>query len=156
MIRREFFRGVLLLGLGFLGASLSWIFGSLWTAGSRFSSSRAVPVGSWNQFPDENVVPLPEYKIAILRRGREIAAISLECTHLGCLVNAVDRGFFCPCHGSNFGPRGEVYSGPAKDPLPWYEVMDREGRIWVYLGNKVKSPQWLEMKGDSPARSKRG
>ncbi len=145
--RREFFFKVALwAGLGVLGTTLAWIFGDLWSAAGRFSSARWVPVTPVNQLPLEGVIPFPEYRIALFRAGQKIGAISLECTHLGCLVNVVDRGFFCPCHGSYFGPLGQVYSGPATLPLPWHMVMDRGGWIWVRLGKKLASRQWLEVK----------
>ncbi len=145
--RREFlFRGALWAALGALGASLAWIFEDLWTAAGRFSSTRWMPVAPLDQFPLDGVFPFPEYKVAVVRKGAKMGVISLECTHLGCLVNVLDRGFFCPCHGSDFGPLGQVYSGPATMPLPWHEVMNRDGRIWVHLGEKLESPRWLEVK----------
>ncbi len=147
--RREFlWKGAMVTGLGALGAAGTWIFSDLWMAAHKFSSVRWVPVASWNEYPQDCVVPFPEYKMAIIKSGKRIGAISLECTHLGCLVNVGDRGFFCPCHGSEFGPWGEVYSGPATEPLPWYEIREREGKVWVHLGEKIKSPQWLEVKNE--------
>jgi nitrite reductase/ring-hydroxylating ferredoxin subunit len=149
--RREFlFKGVLFAGMGAVGAVLTWIFEDLWTAASRFSSARWLPVASLGMFPIDGVFPFPEYRVAIIKSDRMIGAISLECTHLGCLVNVVDRGFFCPCHGSDFGPLGQVYSGPATVSLPWHEVMNREGRIWVHLGKKLDRPHWLGIKEPSP------
>lgn len=145
--RREFlFKGGLFTGLGMLGALWVWVFEDLWTAASRFSTARWIPVAEIKQFPEEGIFPFPEYKLALIKSGQRLGALSLECTHLGCLVNVVDRVFFCPCHGSDFGPLGQVYSGPAKEPLPWYELMDREGRIWVHLGRKFTQPIWLEIK----------
>jgi nitrite reductase/ring-hydroxylating ferredoxin subunit len=46
-------------------------------------------------------------------------AVSLRCTHLGCLVrfNAAERSWDCPCHGSRFDVDGEVLEGPAVRPL---------------------------------------
>jgi glycine/D-amino acid oxidase-like deaminating enzyme/nitrite reductase/ring-hydroxylating ferredoxin subunit len=66
----------------------------------------------------------------IIRRGlAKIAAYrdesgavverSATCTHLGCIVhwNSFERCWDCPCHGSQFGPRGDVLNGPAVQPL---------------------------------------
>jgi glycine/D-amino acid oxidase-like deaminating enzyme/nitrite reductase/ring-hydroxylating ferredoxin subunit len=46
-------------------------------------------------------------------------AVSLRCTHLGCLLrfNAAERSWDCPCHGSRFDVDGEVLEGPAVRPL---------------------------------------
>ncbi|GGU40775.1 FAD-dependent oxidoreductase [Lentzea flava] len=50
----------------------------------------------------------------------QLHAVSLRCTHLGCLVrfNAAERSWDCPCHGSRFDVDGEVLEGPATRPLP--------------------------------------
>ena len=46
-------------------------------------------------------------------------AVSLRCTHLGCLLrfNGAERSWDCPCHGSRFDVDGAVLEGPATSPL---------------------------------------
>jgi glycine/D-amino acid oxidase-like deaminating enzyme/nitrite reductase/ring-hydroxylating ferredoxin subunit len=49
----------------------------------------------------------------------KLYAVSLRCTHLGCLLrfNAAERSWDCPCHGSRFDVDGAVLEGPAVSPL---------------------------------------
>ncbi len=51
--------------------------------------------------------------------GGGLHAVSLRCTHLGCLLrfNGAERSWDCPCHGSRFDVDGAVLEGPAVDPL---------------------------------------
>jgi glycine/D-amino acid oxidase-like deaminating enzyme/nitrite reductase/ring-hydroxylating ferredoxin subunit len=48
-----------------------------------------------------------------------VHAVSLRCTHLGCLLrfNGAERSWDCPCHGSRFDVDGAVLEGPATRPL---------------------------------------
>ena len=152
--RREFlFKGAVMAGLAAVGAIFAWIFGNVWTAASRFSSAGWVQICPLDMLPPDSVTPFPEYKTALVRSSGKVGAISLECTHLGCLINTLDRGFFCPCHGSEFGPCGQVYSGPATSPLPWHELATREGRIWAHTGEKLDGPRCLEVKDRAPVRT---
>ncbi|MBI5208458.1 MAG: Rieske 2Fe-2S domain-containing protein [Elusimicrobia bacterium] len=66
--------------------------------------------------------------VAVYRDDGGVFAISLVCTHLGCVVKPTAEGFECPCHGSRFGPGGLVKRGPAPKALPWLSVKPVAGR----------------------------
>jgi Rieske Fe-S protein len=72
--------------------------------------------------PDEGgiIVQGGERLAAFMDASGELHLMSARCTHLGCTVawNPGHRAFECPCHGSRFGPTGEVVNGPAQRPLP--------------------------------------
>ncbi len=134
------------LGKGLTGLALFGFGGLLldvWMSAGRFSSAHWKPLVEIGNLPGEGTYPFPEHKVALIVDHGRIAAISLECTHLGCLVNASDEGFFCPCHGSEFGPRGEVYSGPAPKALPWHFVRVKNNRIWFHSGRRATEPAWV-------------
>jgi cytochrome b6-f complex iron-sulfur subunit len=44
------------------------------------------------------------------------------CTHLGCIVNMVETGYACPCHGSTYDRHGRNTGGPAPLPLVYFKV----------------------------------
>ena len=62
-----------------------------------------------------------------------LAAISGICTHQGCIVSTVRRGFRCPCHGSTYDRQGRNLGGPAPRPLVRFPVTEEKGRILVNL-----------------------
>jgi cytochrome b6-f complex iron-sulfur subunit len=69
----------------------------------------------------EAFVP-PGRSSALFRDADGVYAISIVCTHLGCIVKPTPNGFECPCHGSGFAPDGSVVRGPAPKPLSWLKV----------------------------------
>jgi nitrite reductase/ring-hydroxylating ferredoxin subunit len=134
--------GLVLLGFGGL-------LSDVWLSARRFSSAHWMPLVALKDVPGDGTYPFPKRKAALVVRQGRGAVISLECTHLGCLVNTIDEGFFCPCHGSAFGPDGEVYSGPAPGPLPWYPVKVENDRVWFHSGTKAAAPQWVSLRSDA-------
>ena len=62
---------------------------------------------------------VPQYEKLIPNMEQGIVAIYQKCVHLGCKVPwcASSQWFECPCHGSNFNPKGDVIAGPAPVPL---------------------------------------
>ncbi len=87
----------------------------------------------------------PGRNVALYRDEGGVYAISLVCTHLGCIVKPGTEGFECPCHGSRFAADGSVLGGPAPQALPWHQVTVRGGDCvidegaTVAAGTKVKA-----------------
>jgi Rieske Fe-S protein len=71
-------------------------------------------------------------------------AVSLVCTHLGCIVKPAPDGFECPCHGSRFDSNGFVTKGPAPRGLPWLKVAGSGNQLIVDEG--VTVPPGTKMK----------
>lgn len=69
--------------------------------------------------------------VALFRDEDGVHAVSLICTHLGCIVKAIPEGFACPCHGSQFGHTGDVVRGPAPTALPWIKVSGADGEYLI-------------------------
>jgi Rieske Fe-S protein len=69
-----------------------------------------------------------------------VFAVSIVCTHLGCIVKPAASGFECPCHGSRFGPTGDVLRGPAPKALPWLAITHAGGTTFVIDEGKAVEP----------------
>lgn len=85
-------------------------------AGSRFR------IGAAEEFVAGTERIVVDRNVLILSTPQGVAAISLICTHLGCIVSREDGHFSCPCHGSKFAETGRVEAGPAPRGLRWLEV----------------------------------
>ena len=83
------------------------------------------------RIPGDGALIFGQKKIAVIRKNREIYALDLTCTHLGCTVNATDKGFICPCHGSMFTASGDVVKGPANQPLKRLSVREKGGDVVI-------------------------
>ena len=72
----------------------------------------------------------------VVRRDKQLFALSSVCTHKGCKVRvADDLSFFCKCHKSTFDKDGRVTKGPAKRDLPRIPVAtDEQGHVYVAVG----------------------
>ena len=79
----------------------------------------------------------PGRAVAVFRDAEGAYAVSIVCTHLGCVVKPNAEGFECPCHGSRFASNGEVKKGPAPRPLPWLKVSVSGGLVTIDEGVTV-------------------
>lgn len=61
----------------------------------------------------------------VIRSNGKLHALSLICTHLGCIVNwhPEENRLICPCHAGIYDINGAVLGGPPPRPLPSFEVM---------------------------------
>ncbi len=62
--------------------------------------------------------------VGVIKNNDKLYAISLICTHLGCIVNwhPEQNSLICPCHSGTYDLNGAVIAGPPPRPLPSYEV----------------------------------
>ena len=66
------------------------------------------------------------------RLNGKVYAVSIVCTHAGCKVVVEKTELVCNCHLSYFSPYdGAAQSGPARLPLTRYEVVERDGKIYI-------------------------
>ena len=81
--------------------------------------------------PDGSPTPLVITRLSANTDASAIAALSSQCTHLGCTVlpqvcrpgsgcAPVGTRLLCPCHGSSFAIDGAVTAGPASINLLRY------------------------------------
>lgn len=136
--RRDF------LGLAALGSASLAIAGAL-VGAVRLPKPRVLPeassrfrIGRPAEFPAGTVKILPEHNVRVMATDQGVAAISLVCTHLGCIVAPTPDGFDCPCHGSRFTRDGDVAQGPAGSPLAWYQMTQApDGSLVVHTDRTV-------------------
>ena len=82
----------------------------------------------------------PGRSVAIFRDAQGVYAVSLICTHLGCIVKQSVEGFECPCHGSRFAPDGKVSKGPAPKALAWRKVSSAGGGSYIVDEDSIVPP----------------
>ena len=87
--------------------------------------------------PDGEAFVPPGRSVALFRGAAGVYAISIVCTHLGCIVKPTADGFECPCHGSAYDRDGSVVKGPAPRALSWVAVSVGPGGLIVDEGHTV-------------------
>ncbi len=66
-----------------------------------------------------NIIYQDAPAIIINRPDKGFIALTLTCTHLGCVVefNKSRQKLLCPCHAGTYDLEGNVISGPPPKPL---------------------------------------
>lgn len=85
------------------------------------------------ELPLQGALVYQEARVALMREGDAVYALSLVCSHLGCTVNVTPTELVCPCHGSSFDRQGRVLKGPADRQLLRYQVVERGGYYEVVV-----------------------
>ena len=121
------------------------IIGSIAAVGAVFANSlrlvkpRLLPeassefsIGLPEEYPAGTARPIAGRNLLVVSTKEGIGAVSMVCTHLGCVVLHDESGFKCPCHGSTFDNSGKALTGPAPGPLPWFSISQRaDGKLVI-------------------------
>jgi cytochrome b6-f complex iron-sulfur subunit len=103
----------------------------------RLGEASEFPVGSERVIADRNVL--------VISKPEGVAAVSLICTHLGCIVQRLPAEYRCPCHGSRFGDQGEVLAGPAPRALRWLALSQgADGALVVDADSEVEPGTYFQ------------
>ncbi len=95
-------------------------------------------IGKASDFPVGTEKVFKEKSVVVQSHRDGLCAISLICTHLGCIVKAERKKFDCPCHGTKFDDEGRVVYGPAPKPLEWLKISQLpDGKLEVNIAKSV-------------------
>jgi cytochrome b6-f complex iron-sulfur subunit len=133
-------------GFGLTGSAILTAFSNFVFIKPRatYGQPQRFNIGKPDEFPAGTRIAMGNRRICIVREGDKIGAISITCTHLGCIVGISETGFACPCHGSRFDQDGNVTGGPAPKPLPWYKVsLAPNGELEVDKDAEVEPGSYL-------------
>ena len=141
----------------FLGLAGWWtagfsIFGSM-VGMARLPKPRVLPesssrlrIGKVSELTPGTVRVFSEHNVRVISTRQGVAALSLVCTHLGCIVKESPEGFSCPCHGSKFDTQGKIIGGPAPRALAWLSVSQAaDGSLIVDKGEEVTGGEFYQI-----------
>jgi len=135
------------------GVSIGPAFGRFMMPNALEEPDPRVRVGKLKRYVEMNPGDVNEdYKpqgVWMIRLEGRIAALSIICTHLGCIPNWLpnDRKFKCPCHGSGYKPNGINFEGPTPRPLERFRLFVENGIVTV---DKSKKYQYELGQWDQP------
>jgi cytochrome b6-f complex iron-sulfur subunit len=146
--RRAFFTKIGLGSLGIAAAGTTVFSYEFLSPNVLYEPSAIVNVGKIESFALNSVTMDVNSGIYLVRADEGYFALSMVCTHLGCLTAwNQDLGIIaCPCHGSKFTRTGEKIEGPAPKPLPWLKIWDSdEGDLMVDRSTEIPPLQFLRI-----------
>lgn len=117
------------------------LFGLTQKKGKQTDKSKLFNAGKISAFENDKIYPFTSGGFYLSRfADGGFLAISIKCTHLGCMVQASieSKGFACPCHASKFNIYGEVLSPPATRALDVFPVYFEKGELIVDTNAPIK------------------
>lgn len=109
-------------------------------------ASARVRLGKPADFAAGSARVFAEHNVRVVRTDQGFAAMSLVCTHLGCIVEERDGEFRCPCHGSRFDAAGNVTAGPAPRRLAWLAMSQAaDGTIVVDKNKESREGEYFHL-----------
>ena len=101
-----------------------------------------IPLAQLTDANPSTLVEIEGEPVIVVRESSEkIRAFTATCTHLGCIVNyipqmqvgsALQRGFYCRCHGGKFDANGvNVRGTPPDAPLTELKVVEDNGNLII-------------------------
>ncbi len=137
--RRKFIKRIIIAA-----ASIEAIFlikGGVSKVGHLDKEKELFNAGRVDSFKKNKIYPFATGQF-FLRRFEDggFLAMSVKCTHLGCVVNTnlETGGFNCPCHRSQFNRYGEVLMAPATRPLDLFPITIEKGELFIDTQTLVK------------------
>jgi cytochrome b6-f complex iron-sulfur subunit len=109
-------------------------------------ASKRFRVGKASEFKPGTTKIISDHNVQVVCGNQGVAAMSMICTHLGCVVDQEESGFKCPCHGSIFDEKGNVVGGPAPRGLMWLSVSKAaDGSLVVDKGKEVPEGEFFQL-----------
>ncbi len=104
-------------------AGIRYIWPTEKTAGPPGENKVSFPVADLPEGSMKKIV-IGGKPVGVVKNNDTLYALSLICTHLGCIVNwhPEQNRLICPCHAGAYDLNGAVLGGPPPRPLPSYEV----------------------------------
>jgi cytochrome b6-f complex iron-sulfur subunit len=146
--RRAFFTKIGLGSLGIAAAGTIVFSYEYLSPNVLYEPSPIVNIGKPQDFALNSVTMDVNAAIYLVRADEGYFALSMVCTHLGCLTAwNQDLGIIkCPCHGSEFTRTGQKIEGPAPKPLPWLKTwVSDEGDLMVDRSTDIPPLQYLRI-----------
>ena len=146
--RRAFFTKIGLGSLGIAAAGTIVFPYEYLSPNVLYEPSAIVNAGKVESFAVNSVTMDVNSGIYLVRADEGYFALSMVCTHLGCLTAwNQDLGIIaCPCHGSKFTRTGVKIEGPAPKPLPWLKIwVSDDGDLMVDRSTEIPPLQFLRI-----------